>query len=108
MASEGFTGFDWPAQSTYDEQVGCLCMAPAMAGPNCFWLASCREVFILLPVRSTVGQLPLEQHIGVRIPDGQPRTLPQSHPSSMLLDVPLLLSLSIAHYNQWFAGKYHP
>jgi hypothetical protein len=26
----------------------------------------------LLPVRSTVGQLPLEQHIGVRIPDGQP------------------------------------
>jgi hypothetical protein len=25
-----------------------------------------------LPVRSMVGQLPLEQHIGVRIPDGQP------------------------------------
>jgi hypothetical protein len=25
-----------------------------------------------LPLRSMVGQLPLEQHIGVRIPEGQP------------------------------------
>jgi hypothetical protein len=28
--------------------------------------------FHLLPPRSMVGQLPLEQHIGVRIPGGQP------------------------------------
>jgi hypothetical protein len=28
----------------------------------------------LLPLRSMVGQLPLEQHIGVRIPEGQPIT----------------------------------
>ena len=27
---------------------------------------------IVLPLRSMVGQLPLEQHIGVRIPEGQP------------------------------------
>jgi hypothetical protein len=26
----------------------------------------------MLALRSTVGQLPLEQHIGVRIPEGQP------------------------------------
>ena len=33
----------------------------------------------LLPPRSMVGQLPLEQHIGVRIPGGQPkRTLLRS------------------------------
>jgi hypothetical protein len=33
----------------------------------------------LLPLRSMVGQLPLEQHIGVRIPEGQPeaRARPQ-------------------------------
>ena len=29
----------------------------------------------LLPPRSMVGQLPLEQHIGVRIPGGQPTVL---------------------------------
>ena len=28
----------------------------------------------LLPLRSMVGQLPLEQHIGVRIPEGQPKS----------------------------------
>ena len=28
--------------------------------------------FAALPPRSMVGQLPLEQHIGVRIPGGQP------------------------------------
>ena len=30
-----------------------------------------------LPTRSMVGQLPLEQHIGVRIPGGQPKPLPK-------------------------------
>jgi hypothetical protein len=29
-------------------------------------------LFAALPPRSMVGQLPLEQHIGVRIPGGQP------------------------------------
>ena len=33
--------------------------------------AGCRDVH-LLPPRSMVGQLPLEQPIGVRIPGGQP------------------------------------
>jgi len=28
-----------------------------------------------LPTRSMVGQLPLEQHIGVRIPGGQPNKI---------------------------------
>lgn len=33
-----------------------------------------------LPLRSTVGQLPLEQHIGVRIPEGQPTLTFLEHP----------------------------
>ena len=36
----------------------------------------------LLPTRSTVGQLPLEQHIGVRIPGGQPRLLRNARSSN--------------------------
>jgi hypothetical protein len=32
-----------------------------------------RHFLRLLPPRSMVGQLPLEQHIGVRIPGGQPK-----------------------------------
>jgi hypothetical protein len=34
--------------------------------------AICLASFTALPPRSMVGQLPLEQHIGVRIPGGQP------------------------------------
>jgi hypothetical protein len=30
------------------------------------------RIYRPLPLRSMVGQLPLEQHIGVRIPEGQP------------------------------------
>jgi hypothetical protein len=37
----------------------------------------------LLPLRSMVGQLPLEQHIGVRIPEGQPKhMLPRTFSNS--------------------------
>ena len=43
---------------------------PAQALVN---LAKSRANPRLLPLRSMVGQLPLEQHIGVRIPEGQPR-----------------------------------
>ena len=35
-------------------------------------LAARRAIPRALPLRSMVGQLPLEQHIGVRIPEGQP------------------------------------
>jgi hypothetical protein len=36
----------------------------------------CKVSFLrLLPPRSMVGQLPLEQHIGVRIPGGQPNRI---------------------------------
>jgi hypothetical protein len=41
--------------------------APAPAS-----LAARRANPRILPLRSMVGQLPLEQHIGVRIPEGQP------------------------------------
>ena|ERR1700683_3428698 len=45
---------------------------PAWAPPN---LASGGANPRLLPPRSMVGQLPLEQHIGVRIPGGQPNRI---------------------------------
>ena len=35
----------------------------------------------LLPPRSMVGQLPLEQHIGVRIPGGQPNPIDLMRPT---------------------------
>ena len=35
----------------------------------------------LLPPRSTAGQLTLDQHIGVRIPGGQPNSPEKIHPS---------------------------
>jgi hypothetical protein len=62
--------FDPAGESTYDEKVGFLVPAPCRN-----WSQYGRETSLassLVPVRSTVGQLPLEQHIGVRIPDGQP------------------------------------
>ena len=42
---------------------------PAVGGSP--WLQD-RSAWRPLPTRSMVGQLPLEQHIGVRIPGGQP------------------------------------
>ena len=60
--------FDRHGESPYDEQVGILRMAPAGLRRPGFEPRFPR----LLPLRSMVGQLPLEQHIGVRIPEGQP------------------------------------
>ena len=51
-----------------------------------------------MPTRSMVGQLPLEQHIGVRIPGGQPILHIQSQPSLTYLDVSLSISTHIDHY----------
>ena len=58
--------------ATYDKQVGISVSAPAGAQVN---QADHQPRTNLVPVRSTVGQLPLEQHIGVRIPDGQPNQI---------------------------------
>ena len=40
--------------------------------PNIFNKDVVSPRVLALPLRSMVGQLPLEQHIGVRIPEGQP------------------------------------
>ncbi len=65
-AKAGLTGQGF---ALYDEQVGHS--RPALCRDLTI-LAASEPHLRLLPVRSTVGQLPLEQHIGVRIPDGQP------------------------------------
>ena len=58
--------FDPGEASTYDESV-----APDVNSVSGrFFLRL--KLFALLPPRSMVGQLPLEQPIGVRIPGGQP------------------------------------
>ena len=85
-------------KALYDEWVG-------ICGP-----ASCRSpgrhgrktvvAFTLLPVRSTVGQLPLEQHIGVRIPDGQPKLQILTQLISTHVDVSRPESTYLVHYNQ--------
>ena len=59
--------FDQTGDSPYDEKVGLRCGTL----PN-YCQQGCENGFFLLPLRSMVGQLPLEQHIGVRIPEGQP------------------------------------
>ena len=56
-------------KSPYDEQVGFAARRPPRLVPR---KAPGRDASRLLPLRSMVGQLPLEQHIGVRIPEGQP------------------------------------
>ena len=56
--------------ATYDEGVGIFVSAPCRSSSQFGCEANLASN--LVPVRSTVGQLPLEQHIGVRIPDGQP------------------------------------
>ena len=68
------TDVDWlfdPAMTRlYDKQVG-ECAAPAaQVGAN---PASSLRFSHMLPPRSMAGQLTLDQHIGVRIPGGQPR-----------------------------------
>ena len=63
--------FDPAMASLYDKQVG-ECAAPAaQVGAN---LASSSCFSHVLPPRSMAGQLTLDQHIGVRIPGGQPIT----------------------------------
>ena len=61
----------------------------------------------LLPLRSMVGQLPLEQHIGVRIPEGQPITQKLTLPSSTSLDVSLRTSTVLTKLNQLFTDDKH-
>ena len=61
-----------PGKSFYDEQVG---FSRPGASPGTPMRRSDGPHVSKLPVRSMVGQLPLEQHIGVRIPDGQPNRI---------------------------------
>ena len=66
-------GFDGGGECSYDEQVGFS--GPALCRGRSRYGRKTSLAFRLLPLRSTVGQLPLEQHIGVRIPEGQPNRL---------------------------------
>jgi hypothetical protein len=75
--------FDHGAESLYHERVGNLRQASESGICQCGFETKVRQV--LLPPRSMVGQLPLEQPIGVRIPGGQPSTPFQN---SALLDFP--------------------
>ena len=68
----GRCAFDPARRSPYDDQVGMHPSAPCRASPMAASLSP--TVSRLLPPRSMVGQLTLDQHIGVRIPGGQPRT----------------------------------
>ena len=70
--------FDQNGDSPYDEKVGFEHLAPfRFARP-----VRLQDRFLLLPPRSMVGHLPLEQVIGVRIPGGQPIAL-HCHPKKM-------------------------
>ena len=65
--------FDRGAESPYDEKVGLeQCCALRRLEP--MRLSDGLVKRTLVPPRSMVGQLPLEQPIGVRIPGGQPIT----------------------------------
>ena len=61
--------FDPTAESKYDNQV-----VPCAFGvlPLTWSLSEVVHAPHMLPPRSMVGQLTLDQHIGVRIPGGQP------------------------------------
>ena len=48
----------------------------------------------VLPLRSTVGQLPLEQHIGVRIPEGQPKHFSPTPPAYIRYASPISMFLN--------------
>ena len=56
------------AKSPYDKQVGSCHVQPWICALE---MKSARDLRVL-PPRSMVGQLTLDQHIGVRIPGGQP------------------------------------
>ena len=70
VRSPAISWFDPTTQSTYDGQVGFGARRPAVAQATP--AARIESAFLLLPPRSMVGQPPLERHIGVRIPGGQP------------------------------------
>ena len=82
--------FDRDGECPYDEKVGLGVRRPAAVRP--MRLSNEPGEIELLPPRSMVGQLPLEQPIGVRIPGGQPKTLRQRRRFSTLLDVSLPFS----------------
>ena len=69
----GVTEFDRGGESPYDEKVG-LRVSSALPRPEPMRVRDELLKLKLVPPRSMVGQLPLEQPIGVRIPGGQPRT----------------------------------
>jgi hypothetical protein len=54
-------------------------------------MADIPPVAALLPPRSMVGHLPLEQVIGVRIPGGQPKIINKNAPSSEVRSKALLV-----------------
>ena len=66
----GLTGAGNPLMM---KQLAFGCRRPAAAYANTAARQACA---FLLPPRSMVGQPPLERHIGVRIPGGQPITMP--------------------------------
>ena len=65
----GGRGFDRGRECPYDERVGSVLGTGAAP---CRALRAMKQTPHLLPPRSTAGQLTLDQHIGVRIPGGQP------------------------------------
>jgi hypothetical protein len=62
--------FRIPGQKTLQVPLGLTSGSPALKIEKL--AESPASCFTALPPRSMVGQLPLEQHIGVRIPGGQP------------------------------------
>ena len=64
-----YLGFDPAWESTYDDEV--VAVRPAFCSKHVYTFERVHKSHVL-PPRSMVGQLPLEQPIGVRIPGGQP------------------------------------
>ena len=71
--------FDRQKDCPYDEKVGIQSRILCLAGSTRLQDGLYSR---LLPPRSMVGQLPLEQHIGVRIPGGQPSFESKAVPDS--------------------------
>ena len=65
----GVRWFDWLVQSSYDERVGSFASGASLGAVDADVESTDKRS---LPPRSMVGQLTLDQHIGVRIPGGQP------------------------------------
>jgi hypothetical protein len=84
------SGIDHAGESPYDEEVGFSITAPSRVDVNAAAIGCAYE----LPTRSMVGQLPLEQHIGVRIPGGQP---------NKINNLEIILKLQIQTLMLWFS-----